>query len=73
MTSIAASEDLLHEANVILRFLIRLSDYRDMWIQTVGQGGSSAAECLQERIRTCPTDEPESKLDGRLRLVYQVS
>ena len=43
----SSSIEVLNEANVVLMFLIKVSDYKDLWIQTVGQGGSSAAECLQ--------------------------
>lgn len=31
--------------------LSEVSDHREMWIQTVGIGGSSAAECLQATAR----------------------
>ena len=31
--------------------LFVVSDHREMWIQTVGIGGSSAAECLQATAR----------------------
>ena len=46
---------VMNEVNTVLMFLLRISDYKDVWIQTVGQGGSSAAECLQSTARLLVT------------------
>ena len=51
----SSSIEVLNEANVVLMFLIKVSDYKDLWIQTVGQGGSSAAECLQATAKLLVT------------------
>ena len=61
------SKGVLAEVNTVLMFLLKVSEFKDLWIETVGQGGSSAAECLQATARllvTVPRLFNETKLNN---------